>query len=139
MLFISGFINASLLLAISFIHIYWAFGGKWGGDKAVPEMEGKMVFKPGIIATLMVALGLAFMAFISIARTGLFKGLLSVDVVKILVWIMAGIFALRAIGGFKYVGLFKKVRSTSFAQYDTKFYTPLCLVIAFNYLTMNSL
>jgi hypothetical protein len=44
-------------------------------------------------------------------------------------WLIAGVFMLRAIGEFKYVGFFKKVRKTAFGLNDTKFYSPLCLLI----------
>ncbi len=44
-------------------------------------------------------------------------------------WIIAGIFILRAIGEFNYVGFFKKIKQTKFGQNDTKYYSPLCLTI----------
>jgi Protein of unknown function (DUF3995) len=45
------------------------------------------------------------------------------------VWAIAAIFLLRAIGDFRYVGFFKKERGSKFAKMDTKFYSPLCLLI----------
>jgi hypothetical protein len=45
-------------------------------------------------------------------------------------WIIPAIFLIRAIGDFKYVGFTKKVKSSTFAELDTKFFSPLCLVIA---------
>ncbi len=47
-------------------------------------------------------------------------------------WILASVFLLRAIGDFCYVGFAKKVRSTRFAQLDTRFYSPLCLFMSIN-------
>lgn len=44
-------------------------------------------------------------------------------------WIIPSIFILRAIGDFKYVGFFKKVRNTEFAKTDSKWFAPLCLTI----------
>jgi hypothetical protein len=40
-----------------------------------------------------------------------------------------GLFA-RAIGEFKYVGFFKRVRGSRFARRDTLLYSPLCLWLA---------
>jgi len=40
------------------------------------------------------------------------------------------IFLLRAIGDFNYVGFFKKIKDTNFGKMDSKYYSPLCLVIA---------
>jgi hypothetical protein len=36
---------------------------------------------------------------------------------------------LRAVGEFRYVGLFKRVRGTKFAVLDTFVYSPLCLLL----------
>ena len=54
-------------------------------------------------------------------------------------YFLAGIFILRAIGDFKYVGFFKKVKNTPFAKLDSKFYSPLCLLIglAFIWIELN--
>jgi hypothetical protein len=45
-------------------------------------------------------------------------------------WALGIVFAARAIGEFRYVGLFKKERSTGFARADTRYFTPLCIAIA---------
>ena len=36
----------------------------------------------------------------------------------------------RAIGEFRYVGFFKRVRGSRFAKLDTVVYSPLCLLLA---------
>jgi lipopolysaccharide/colanic/teichoic acid biosynthesis glycosyltransferase len=36
----------------------------------------------------------------------------------------------RAVGEFKYVGFFKRVRDSKFATLDTFVYSPLCLLLA---------
>ena len=43
---------------------------------------------------------------------------------------MAMIFVLRTLGDFRYVGFTKRIRNTSFAEWDTKLYSPLCLLMA---------
>ncbi len=45
-------------------------------------------------------------------------------------WLTAVIFLLRAIGDFRYVGVFKRHRESSFAKLDTLLYSPLCLLLA---------
>lgn len=45
-------------------------------------------------------------------------------------WAIAILFGLRAIGEFRYIGFFKKFKDSKFAEYDTKYYSPLCLIIA---------
>jgi hypothetical protein len=39
------------------------------------------------------------------------------------------VFLARALAPSKYVGLFKRVRGTRFARFDTAFYCPLCLAL----------
>jgi hypothetical protein len=51
-------------------------------------------------------------------------------VVKHGTYIIAIGFLLRAVGDFKYVGFFKKIKVTQFATYDTKYFSPLCVVIS---------
>jgi hypothetical protein len=46
------------------------------------------------------------------------------------VWCIAAVLLLRAMGDFRYAGLTKTIRNTSFARKDTRIYTPFCLVMA---------
>ena len=47
--------------------------------------------------------------------------------------VCALVFLLRAIGDFKYVGIFKTIKHSTFAQNDSKWYSPLCLFLSFVY------
>jgi hypothetical protein len=113
------------------LHVYWALGGRMGSIAVVPEVDGKPTIHPGPIATLTVAvLLLAGCALVAI-RSGLAPGrVISPRLVQIATWTMAVTFALRAVGEFRTVGFFKKVRGTTFARWDTFFFSPLCLAIA---------
>jgi len=135
-----GILLSIIFLFLSGIHVYWALGGKWGFAAAIPTTEGQPDFRPGAFLTLLVALVL-------MAMEG-FAFVLAFDPPSIEVneawlrWgglILAGIFALRAIGDFKRVGLFKPQNGSSFARLDTRLYSPLCLFIslAFLYLTLS--
>lgn len=118
-----------VLLAI--IHLYWSFGGYWGKDVAIPAKENNSkIFLPGAVSTFIIAiLFLMLEIFILIKANFLFIKIPSM-LNKYGLWIIALIFFARAIGEFKYVGFFKKVKRTVFAQYDTRFYSPLCLIAA---------
>jgi hypothetical protein len=50
--------------------------------------------------------------------------------VQIAAWLIAAVFALRAIGDFRYVGFFKRIRDSKFARLDTLAYSPLCAALA---------
>jgi len=131
-----AFITALLFGFLSLLHFYWVFGGKKGIQQAIPTIDGKPAFSPGKFITLFVALALAACCLIvlilgsskQINEYYLYFG-----------WALTGIFFLRAIGDFKLVGFFKKIRDSKFAKYDSLFYSPLCLLLsgAFLSLTFN--
>jgi hypothetical protein len=45
-------------------------------------------------------------------------------------WVICLLFFIRAIGDFKLIGLFKRIHDTGFAWWDTRVYSPLCLLIS---------
>ncbi|MEP4533115.1 MAG: DUF3995 domain-containing protein [Cyclobacteriaceae bacterium] len=124
-------LNCIILFFLSGLHFYWLLGGKWALASAIPTNPvGSALFKPGMAATLVVALGLfAFSSFYLIRAE-----LLSIQIPSAILdyagYGISTLFFLRAIGDFKYVGIFKKETTTPFASRDTKFYTPLCLLLA---------
>ncbi len=96
---------------------------------AIPEKDGVPLFNPGKTATLFIALALLGAAVISLWRVGLFEmepGWVSVA----LTWAMVLVFAMRAVGDFRYCGFFKRVKGTAFAQKDTLIFSPLCALLA---------
>ena len=118
-----------IFVAIALIHIYWALGGQWGARAAIPELQGRVAFVPGKLATLLVAL-----AFLAMSAGILLPYVLSDCFYNSLrSWVLVFIsvvFLARAIGEFRLVGFFKRVRDTRFAKLDTLFYSPLCLGIS---------
>lgn len=137
MIQISSWTNTIFFSLVGTIHVYWAFLGFLGIplgsiNAVIPEKkEGNLSFQPSVLATLVVAIGLFTMAFFSWA-------ILSDAVVFSEQWVkrinagIAFLFLVRAIGDFKYVGFFKKVKETRFALNDTRYYSPLCLCVAYN-------
>ncbi len=127
---------AAILLSIIFlflsaIHIYWAAGGKWGVSVAIPKTnENNIVFQPGIIATLIVAVGLLGFAVISLGNLGLFDAFVEKKWIIYATYAIIGIFILRGIGDFKYAGLARKIKNTDFAKFDKMYFTPLCFLVA---------
>lgn len=116
------------LSLIGLLHFYWALGGKVGMDIAVPTKDGNRLINPGKTATVIV--GVALFGFAMIAYVLYFYDLSSSSYREYFIisgWILSGIFTLRGIGEFNAVGLFKKIKSSEFAYYDTRFYTPFAL------------
>ena len=119
-----------IFTVLAILHFYWAFGGAWGFKNAIPTNEqGIQILKPTTTDSIIV--GIVLLLF------GLFYVLaLKLKRVKILVlarnmglWMIPMLFVARALGDFKYVGFFKQVKETEFANLDTMFYSPLCLII----------
>lgn len=131
MVIVLAWINAFIFFALALLHFYWANGGKWGIDKAVPVApSGEKVLKPSALASIVVAIGLSLMAIVHLNNARLFSIDLQFPVNKIATLAIALIFLLRSIGDFKWVGLFKKVRDTEFGRSDTKYFIPLCLFLS---------
>ena len=120
-----------IFLLLSIIHVYWALGGTKGKDIAIPTKDNNTkVFSPGILSTLIVALGLSGFALFILIKVKRLNLPIPFLIDKYGLWIIATIFFLRAIGNFKYVGFFKKIRHTKFGEYDTKYYSPSSLIIS---------
>ncbi|MGA9322915.1 MAG: DUF3995 domain-containing protein [Xanthobacteraceae bacterium] len=132
-LVIAGSVAILILLIVAAVHIYWAAGGKVGKGAAIPSANGRAVIKPSTFGTAMVAVGLCAMAALVALRIG-WLDLPALPgnsvVVEIGTWLIAVVFALRAIGDFRYVGFFKRIRDGKFARLDTLVYSPLCAFLA---------
>ena len=112
-----AFITAAIFGFLGLLHFYWAAGGGTGKNAAIPEINGVQAFKPSKWATA--AVGLVLLATAAIV-------LMHVEV------LLAGgavVLILRAIGDFRLVGFFKRVRGSRFARMDTLVYSPLCLAL----------
>ncbi len=125
-----GILLFIVFLFLSGIHIYWGFGGRWGRDTAVPSNEkNEIVLKPKAIDCFIVGLALLGFGLFVLVKVELLNMLLPLWMTDYLLWIISLIFVLRATGDFKYVGFFKKIKNTDFGVLDTKYFSPLCLLI----------
>jgi uncharacterized protein DUF3995 len=131
-----GFLVAAIFLSLALLHVYWAAGGVWGRGIAVPTVAptggggGARLFNPTRTGTLAVAAGLLLAALVVLGRLGIQTAPVPGWVFALGSWFIALAFLARAIGEFRYVGLFKRVWGTDFANWDTWLFTPLCLFIA---------
>lgn len=124
-------INTLTFLFLSFLHIYWAFGGTWSKKNTLPvRPNGALALNPSRFGTLIIGLGLFIFAFITLANIGFADQLIERKYIHVATYLIAGIFCLRAIGDFKYVGLMKSVKGTDFAKEDNRYYVPLCLMLS---------
>ena len=130
MVWIAAVFACITLTAIGLLHAYWGFGGHTALVGTMPTAVGKSIFHPGKFWTFVVASGLFLMSMTVAIRMGWVPVPALRELSRIGVWTMAAIFTVRATGDFRYVGFFKTVRNTRFAELDTLVYTPLCLLLA---------
>lgn len=120
----------SVFCLLSLIHAYWAFGGRAGSAAAVPELSGRPTFVPTMVGTVAVSLALALCAVLVAASAGVIISVVPLVWVTWLAYALALGLLVRAVGDFRLVGFFKRVRGTRFAQLDSLVYAPLCLALA---------
>lgn len=120
------------ILAVSFaglaaLHLYWVLGGTFGMSAALPEVDGIPVFTPSKVATVAVAFVLAGFALVALVLGfGSTSGIASYAEYCGLA--VGGVLVLRAVGEFRYVGFFNRVKGSKFAAYDSWVFSPFCLL-----------
>jgi hypothetical protein len=118
-----------ILVALAGLHVFWVFGGRAGLEDVIPFADGEPLVRPGAAATVLVALLLFAAAAVSLWR-GVLPHASPHWIPRCGIWVIALIFAGRAVGDFRYVGFFKKIRGTTFSRNDSLVYSPLCTAIA---------
>ncbi|PCJ64894.1 MAG: hypothetical protein COA58_11515 [Bacteroidetes bacterium] len=125
----------SLVLFVTFtilggFHFYWLSGNTWGLKKVIPTKTNELnTLEIPKFATLLVALALTTFGLLYLLKSGLIHIQIPNWVTDYAYWIIPSIFILRAIGDFKYLGFFKKIKNTEFGKTDSKLFSPLCLGI----------
>ena len=121
--------TALVFAALSALHLFWAVRGIGSGSAALPQRGGTSLFVPGRLSTLVVALLLALAVVVVLQRVSLGPALLPAGLVPVASWTLTTVMILRAVGDFRYIGFFKRVRDTRFATLDTRFFSPIALML----------
>lgn len=129
---------AAVLLSLSALHVSWAFGGRLGSGTVIPEVNGRRALNPSPAATLVVAAGLLLAAGVALSRGAVIWPSLPGSPAHWGAIAFGVVFVLRAIGEFRLVGFFKRVRGTSFARWDTRLFSPLSLAMGLSFLWIAS-
>lgn len=124
---------AIILFAAAF-HLHWALGGRTGYSVSLPQRpDGTPVmahrlpwWRPAAGA---VAFGLAALAALLLAQAGRLALPLPPALVRAALAAAGLAFVARALVPNRYVGFFKSLRTTRWARYDTRLYSPLFLVL----------
>ncbi|HEX8308151.1 MAG TPA: DUF3995 domain-containing protein [Allosphingosinicella sp.] len=135
-----------LLLALAVIgfaaafHLHWALGGRLGYSVSLPQRpDGTPVMAQRLSwwrpAAGAVALGLAALALLLIADAGHLALPLPPSLTRTALLVTGAAFVARALVPNRYVGFCKSLRTTRWARYDTRLYSPLFLVLGLILLT----
>jgi Protein of unknown function (DUF3995) len=118
-----------VFVVLALWHFYMALSSG-SGHGAVPVEGGTPLFVPSTRATLAVGVVLLLFAGLVAATAGELPLPLPRGLLVGLSYALAAGLAARAVGEFRYVGFFKRVRGSRFARLDTNVYSPLCLLLA---------
>lgn len=129
---------AILAFAAAF-HLYWALGGRIGLSVSLPERpEGGPVMPHRLSwwrpAAGGVALCLLALALLLLAHAGQVQLPLPRRLVRYALLAAGAVLVARALVPNRYVGLFKNLRTTRWAKYDTRLYSPLILALGLSIL-----
>lgn len=127
---------ASVLLVLSALHVVWAVRNRFEGNVVIPKVGRKMAFVPSRASTIVVAVALLAGALVALGQGRVIDLGMPRALGRLAAEVAGVAFLLRAIGEFRLVGFFKRVRDTDFARWDTWLFSPLSTVMgsAFCYL-----
>ena len=125
-----GAVVTSVFVALALWHFRIALSPASGESGAVPSVSGKPLFVPSAKATVGVAVVLLCFAGLVAATAGLVQLPVSQRILSTLCYVLALGLLARAVGEFRYVGFFKRVRGSRFARLDTLVYSPMCVLLA---------
>jgi hypothetical protein len=128
-----GLALAILAFAAAF-HLNWALGGRLGLSVSLPQKPGGTpvmahrlpLWRPAAGGVALLLVGLALLL---LDRTGHVALPLPEYIIRTALLLTGAAFVARAIIPNTYVGLFKSLRTTRWAKYDTRLFSPLFLVL----------
>jgi hypothetical protein len=130
---IPALINSIIFLSLSALHFYWSAGGKLNFGEALPKNRaGDRLLNPTPFHSALVGVFLLIFSMYYLVKIEIVSITLSPMALSGIGWFIATIFLIRAMGDFKYVGFFKKIKNTDFAKQDTRYFSPLCLWLFIN-------
>ena len=128
------FLALAIIAFAAAFHAHWALGGNIGHSVSLPQRpDGVPVMAHRLgwwrPAAGGVALCLLCLALLLLASAGHVALPLPAALVRTALLAVGAAFVARALVPNRYVGFFKTLRSTRWAKYDTRFYSPLFLIL----------
>ena len=126
----AAFLALAIIAFAAGFHFYWAFGGRRGFGVSLPQRpDGSPVMSHRLPLWRPAAFGvglalLALGALVAARSLGWAAGLVDYGLIGTGV-----LFIARAMVPNRYVGFFKSLRTTRWARWDTRLYSPLFLIL----------
>lgn len=127
---------AAVLLVLAALHARWAIRDRFESTFVIPKIDGQYLFIPSQGVTSLVAIALGAAALLALAQ----GQVIATDSPTPLRWAAYGagaIFTARAIGDFRLVGFFKRIKGTDFARWDDYLFSPLSALIGSSFLYLS--
>jgi hypothetical protein len=124
---------ASVLLVLAALHLFWAIRNRFDGSVVIPKVDGRPAFIPTRGITLLVAAALSGAALIALAQ-GQVLDVGAPAPLRFFAYAAGAVFTARAIGDFRMVGFFKRIRGTDFARWDYCLFAPLSALMGASFL-----
>jgi uncharacterized protein DUF3995 len=127
-------VSLSIIALAAGFHAYWAVGGRIGlavslpqDPNGVPIMARRLSWwRPAAGA---VALSLLVLAALLLAHAQVLSLTLPSELIRPALLVVGIAFVARSLVPNRYVGFFKSLRTTRWAAYDTRLYSPLFLLL----------
>ncbi len=121
--------GAALFTVIALMHYAWAATGRVPAAVIPTRRDGSPLFQPRRIESAVVATVLLLAALLLLQRGGVGPMLVPKMLRALGSGLVSVVMLMRALGDFAYVGFFKRERSSLFGRMDTRYYSPLVLVL----------
>jgi len=127
---IAATLAVAIIVFAAGFHLHWAFGGKFGFSVSLPQKpDGRPIYDNLLpvwsVGALFVALALIAISVLAVDRAGILRVGIDPRLVTVALTIAGVACVARSLAWHRYVGVFKTLRTTRWARYDTWLYCPL--------------
>jgi|SRR4051794_4066269 hypothetical protein len=127
-------VSLAIIAFAAGFHVYWAVGGQVGLGVSLPQQQNGApvmvrrlpLWRPAAGA---VAAALLVLAALLLARAQLLGLPVSDELIQGALLVVGLAFVARSLVPNRYVGFFKFLRTTRWAKFDTRLYSPLFLLL----------
>ncbi len=131
---ITAWAALAIIAFAAVFHLHWAFGGRRGFGVSLPQRPGGEPVLSHLLplwrpAAFGVAVALVVLGSLIVAKSLPYRHGIPLDLLNYALGATSAAFVGRALIPNRFVGFFKSLRTTRWARYDTRLYSPLFLTL----------